>query len=131
VELEDVSDKNESEGREYVRDDNTKCLLSSMDADVSVFSLKTGNAGTVLSLAHKNNKLWLKRHGDSEFRRTSDYVMVPGATEASLRMGLDVSTPNIRLKVVDVPVESRTVSGDMPRFVNVKLRGSCEMHQIV
>ena len=35
-----------------------------------------------------------------------------------------VPTPNIKLRVVGVPVDSRTVSEDMPRFVNVKCGAS-------
>jgi len=128
VELEDDSDKNESAEREYVRDDaNATWRLSTMDAEVSVFSSDVHRTtGEVLSWGHGRGKLWLKRQNDSKFRKTSEYEMLPGATEASLRPSLDVSTPNIRVKVVDVPVESRTVSGDMPRFVNVKLRDSSE-----
>ena len=86
VELEDVSDKNESAEIEYVRDDaNATWRLSTMDADVSVFSSVDSTTGKVLGQAHSNEKLWLKRRGDSKFRNTSEYEMVPEATEASLR----------------------------------------------
>ena len=92
VELEDDSEKNESAEIEYVRDDaNTPWWLWTMDAKVSVFSSEgIRTTGEVLANAHNIGKLWLKRQGDTEFRRTSDYVMVPGATEASLRVA---STP--------------------------------------
>ena len=86
VELEDVSDKNVSAEIEYVRDDaNATWRLSTMDADVSVFSSGDSTTGKMLAQAHNNEKLWLKRRGDSEFRRTSEYEMLPEATEASLR----------------------------------------------
>ena len=102
VELEDVSDKNESACREYVRDDaNTKWGLSTMDAIVSVFTTEDRTTGEVLSSAHSRGKLWLKRQNDSKFRKTSEYEMVPGATEASLRAA---STP--------VPASASATSSD-------------------
>jgi len=56
-----------------------------MDADVSVFSSGDSTTGKVLAQAHNHEKLWLKRQGDSKFRNTSEYEMLPEATEASLR----------------------------------------------
>ena len=91
VELEDDSEKNESAEIEYVRDDaNATWRLSTMDADVSLFYSGDSTTGDVLAKAHNRSKLWLKRSSETEFRKTSEYVMVPGATEASLRAA---STP--------------------------------------
>ena len=104
VELEDVSDKNESAEIEYVRDDaNATWWLSTMAADVSGVQ-RDQSTREVLSSAHNNGKLWLKRQSDTEFRRTSDYEMVPEATEASLRV---TSTP--------VPANASATSSDEAR----------------
>ena len=126
MELEDVSDKNESAEIEYVRDDaNATWRLSTMDPEVSVFSSEVDQTTRrVLSSAHNNEKLWLKRQGDSKFRNTREYEMVPEATEASLRAA---STHDAQYSVEgrDVPVD-RGPCRARPRFVNVKLRDSSE-----
>ena len=87
VELEDVSDKNESACGAYVRDDaNETWRLPTMDVDVSLFtSMVNRTTGSALATAHSEEKLWLKRQGDSKFRNTCEYEMLPEATEASLR----------------------------------------------
>ena len=84
VELEDGSEKNESAEIEYVRDDaNATWRLSTMDVDVSLIYSGDSTTGDVLAKAHSRRKLWLKRQGDSKFRkRDRDGAR---ATEASLR----------------------------------------------